>query len=71
MSGSVDCPHQGRWFGGCRFEARYDRVGRCERFDGALEGRGVVTGYFEARRPRKTYVRDVCVRCGQTIERQP
>jgi hypothetical protein len=68
-----DCPRLGKWFGGCRFEARYDLTpakslqdifGNCEQatFNGSVQG------VLEKTRA-KTYVRDVCTVCGKTIER--
>jgi hypothetical protein len=58
------CPNS--WFGRHKFEARYDigppDLSRFVKIDRASEG------FFEALKP-KTYVRDVCVKCGKTIER--
>lgn len=60
-----DCPRINAWRG-CKFEPRYD-LGRCD-----LSGFSSVTNPSSANLERfrqKTYVRDVCVRCGRTIER--
>jgi hypothetical protein len=64
-----DCIHAGKLFGGCNFEARYDS------FPIANEEQ---TLYVYALLPiadrinavvERIYVRDVCTRCGRTIER--
>lgn len=61
-----DCPRFGKLIGGCRFEPRYDLgVPQYNNFRGSP---GRVLEAIEASRP-KTYVRDVCVTCGRTIER--
>ncbi len=54
----------------CRFEARYDEV-REPAIDLLKDIAEIkITGSFPARH-QKTYVRDVCVTCGKTIERKP
>lgn len=58
------CPRFGKWIGGCRFEARYEERSRQANFDGHI--------YPSSLRKLITievYVRDVCVRCGKTVER--
>lgn len=61
------CPRRDRWIRGCRFEPRYD-IGKTS-CDLNLEGNGrMVQKVIEATKP-VTYVRDVCVTCGRTIER--
>lgn len=66
----TECPRLGRWFG-CKFKARYDCEGPAQVIDQhwlpTLEP-SVKLAAVTARR-RSTYVRDVCVRCGRTIER--
>lgn len=60
-----DCLRIGKLFGGCRFEPRYDKSAAdlsASKID--VQGRGAI----EALR-HITYVRDVCIRCGRTIER--
>lgn len=64
------CQRAGKWFRGCRFEPRYD-LG-----PGVVSDRAVSEAWpsdlpnlHRATKP-KTYVRDVCVNCGRTIERQ-
>ena len=68
----LHCEREGRWIGGCRFEARYDKTPA--EFPDRLRKLGGDPGDFaealEGFR-RVTYVRDVCVRCGRTIERSP
>lgn len=69
---SDECKRAGRWIGGCKFEPRYD--------EGPVERASVVTAEIsrasdEAVRAimrgniQQNYVRDVCTRCGKTIER--
>jgi len=63
-----DCPRFGKLFGGCRFEPRYD-VGS-PALNGDFNGAaGAVVMALEASKP-STYVRDVCVTCGKTVERK-
>jgi hypothetical protein len=67
-----DCQHAGKWFGACNFEPRYDEepaelvsevVAEISRAsDEAV--RTIIQGNF-----RRTYVHDICTRCGKTIER--
>jgi len=64
-----DCPKQGKWFGGCKFEARYD-LGVPDLSQFASIERGMTSKVLEQFR-KKTYVRDVCVTCGKTIDRKP
>ena len=58
------CPNS--WFGAHKMEARYD-LGPADLSQFAtFQARNV--SYMDALRT-KTYVRDICVRCGKTIER--
>lgn len=61
------CPRRDRWIRGCRFEPRYD-LGepRVTKVQGLPGGTAKI---IEASKPR-TYVRDVCVTCGRTVERK-
>ena len=68
----MTCPREGRWIGGCRFEPRYDYAPI------SPDEREWITANFLAAFDRlngmrnmrtKVYVRDVCIRCGKTIER--
>jgi len=63
----MTCPREGRWIGGCKFEPRYD-LGQAD-FSAftSLKGHDVVELADKLR--KKTYVKDVCVRCGKTVER--
>lgn len=62
------CPRAGKWFGGCKFSPRYDKS---EPPNWAGNYRGAVGPLVEIIEAAKaaTYVRDVCVRCGKSIER--
>ena len=64
VSNEHRCPHS--WFGSHQFEARYD----------LSPADMSALANFKARDPRymetlrsKTYVRDICTKCGKTIER--
>lgn len=63
MSDAVECPRAGRWFGGCKWEGRYDTH---------FPNRPIrnVTVRALSRLKERTYVRDACVRCGKTMERK-
>lgn len=58
------CPRTGQWIGGCKFEGRYDQVipkgfiRHMTEFEGSVKSLTV-----------PVYVRDICVRCGRTVER--
>ena len=63
-----DCPRQGKLFGGCKFSPRYDEVS-------AVDPMQVGLWYTAAKYPqpqpaRKTYLCDVCERCGKTLFRR-
>lgn len=62
----MDCPRFNKWIRGCKFEARYD-----EGAPAVNDATGFSDGVVRVIRASKsvTYVRDVCVRCGRTIER--
>lgn len=61
----MSCPREGRLIGGCKFQARYDA-----KLPSALQAISV-TLPIEAIYAMKdrVYIRDVCTRCGKTIER--
>lgn len=62
-----NCPRSGKWVRSCYFEPRYD-LSPAQLPDST--GRGVTAvGPVLERFRQKTYVRDVCIRCGATIER--
>jgi hypothetical protein len=57
-------------FGVHRFEGRFDREPKEGIKFTDIEIRGEASrALFEAQTVSKTYVRDICVRCGETIER--
>jgi len=59
-----DCPRFGKWFGGCRFEPRYDT-----HLSDRLVKINTYCGDMEALKD-KTYLVDVCVRCGKYVDRK-
>lgn len=64
------CLRVGKWFRGCRWQGRYDRVSPSS----ALEQRAVrdwqlPLAAWEQLQHRVTYVRDVCRTCGDVRER--
>lgn len=64
----IDCTQKGRLIGGCRFEARFDETPPDQvKFDRATTEGAVAIIRASIRR---VYVREVCIRCGATIERQ-
>jgi hypothetical protein len=67
MSGENDCPRIGRLFGGCRFSPRYDIVGATEPF---VEMITATMAQYRTQQPRKTYICDVCERCGKALFRR-
>lgn len=62
--GPFDCPLFGRWRG-CKFEARYHEKVPYDAFWEAPSSLALIT-----HTTNKTYVHDVCVRCGRTTERK-
>lgn len=65
-----NCDLRGRMFGGCRFEARYDtRPPEIESIEGLRGGPAAVEAFLRGL-TAKTYVHDVCVRCGATVKRE-
>lgn len=68
----TDCPRFGKLFGGCKFEPRYDEPSLASLFGNGLYTSMTLNGkiaLIEDISPKKTYVRDVCVRCGKAIDR--
>lgn len=73
------CPRFGKWFGGCRFEPRYDTPaplhGLSDGFWTTITIDGIKADADKVRAltgaPVKKYVRDVCVRCGKAVDRKP
>lgn len=65
MTSVNDCPRLGKW-NGCCFKARYDlSAADLSQFESI---KCIGKDFAEVLR-KKTYVRDVCIRCGRTIER--
>jgi hypothetical protein len=62
---SERCPNS--WFGSHRFEPRYDKEPSNAMGVGSIKARDMEM--LDAMVTKKTYVRDICVRCGKTIER--
>lgn len=62
-----ECLNKKKFFGGCKFEPRYD-LGPADisRFE-SISGTGAVTMFEKLR--AKTYVHDICVRCGKIVRR--
>jgi hypothetical protein len=64
-----DCPRLGKLFGGCKFTPRYDTVS-------ATVPDSMVTFWSQGVAPpkptpaRKTYLGDVCERCGKSLFRR-
>lgn len=75
MTANPECPRAGRWIGGCKFEARYDDLGPDPATLARLTGLQKATVYDEddvkivETLRRRRLVRDVCTRCGRTVER--
>lgn len=70
LLGARECPRFGKMVRSCKFEPRYDEGVPTAAQPTSYHGpAGGVARMLEASKPR-TYVRDVCVRCGKTIERQ-
>lgn len=72
----TDCPRFGKLFGGCKFESRYDASAHGPEADAiaaALErivfGSDQTEALAQLRSDDKTYIRDICIRCGKTVER--
>jgi hypothetical protein len=64
----TDCPRFGRWIGGCKFSPRYD-LGEPHSAYNLSGGTAAALAYINDSLKPKTYVRDVCERCGKTVER--
>jgi hypothetical protein len=63
---SQTCTHAGKMFGGCKFEARYDRIPPEQRKDVFAPWQS--TNEINAR-TKRIYVHDVCIRCGEMVKR--
>jgi len=60
-----ECARKDWLFRGCDFRPRYDERPR----DANIKGKFFSAGEFREMITLKVYVRDVCTRCGKTIER--
>lgn len=66
-----ECPHAGRWIGGCKFEARYDKSSPSQALRDTVECSISIPAYvMKMLVDKKTYVHDVCTRCGKVIRRE-
>ena len=63
----TDCPRAGRWFGGCKWEARFDEVPNEGEMSFSPQS---CSDQIRAMLYHRVYVRDICVRCGETKERR-
>jgi len=71
----TDCPRFGKFFRGCLFVGRYDSIAPTAEVIAAM--RSIVeSGQLEdeiaevlGALSSSIYVRDVCIRCGKTVER--
>lgn len=65
----TNCPRAGKLFG-CRFRSRYDLGPATPNFRPTGDcSEHLIEAMLRLSRPQ-TYVRDVCERCGKTIERE-
>ncbi len=63
----MTCPRRAKWFGACRFEARYDEgAPDFTRMPGRIDADAAQI--TKLCRP-KTYIHDICTRCGKVVER--
>ncbi len=67
----TNCPKSGRLFGGsCQFEARYDYDGPTDTLKEELSLKPHLSNADKEKLlERRTYVKDVCVKCGRSIPR--
>ncbi|HDR9497071.1 TPA: hypothetical protein QDC06_000258 [Burkholderia cepacia] len=64
-----DCPRAGRWIGGCKFEARYDKIPPSDSLVDAVSW-SFSAQEIIASATKKIYIADVCTRCGKVIKRE-
>jgi hypothetical protein len=63
-----NCPKFGKLIGGCKFEPRYDtKTGAPGEFK--TDDAELMSVFFNGLGTSKTYVCDVCVRCGEKVNR--
>lgn len=63
-----DCPRFGKLIGGCKFSPRYDTVSATEQDPFWATAIGLAP--TKPTPARKTYLGDVCERCGKTLFRR-
>lgn len=62
-----DCARFGKLLGGCKFVARYDSEPKdIGQYNGSISAFRELAEAMT----KKVYVKDICVRCGKTIERK-
>lgn len=64
----TDCPRFGKLFNGCKFEARYDTVSR-PNAEFKTNDAELMSAFFHGVGAHKTYVHDICIRCGHVVKR--
>ena len=65
-----DCPRKGKLIGGCKFRPRYDEVSALDLMQVGIWWSGPASQYPQPQAARKTYLCDVCQRCGNTLFRR-
>lgn len=63
-----ECKRSSRLFGGCKFSPRFDLSAATAWPKDFIGSEACLESLVEKSR-RSTYVRDVCERCGRTVER--
>lgn len=72
-----DCPRRGKWIGGCKFQARYNKdeqpmtveqIRALEQFTQMFTlADEAVDAIRAAQGTSKTYIGDICIRCGRWV----
>jgi hypothetical protein len=62
----MECEKRNKWFGGCKFEPRYDLIPP-DLAGMEFEGHGF--NRIVESMTKKKYVCDICAKCGKTINR--
>lgn len=71
----TECDRAGKWVGGCRFEPRYDEpvLSEMEKMTGregyVRLGDGDKFVWQNQSLGQRTYVHDICIRCGKIVRR--
>lgn len=66
----LGCSRQFSWWGCCKFQPRYDIEPMVPAGLSGSKFTGSAATEIIELMVKRTYVRDVCIRCGLTIERQ-